>query len=56
MIRKTIETYAFTCGIAVTISLGIAAKNKNEAMEDCVGRADKKLYEAKAAGRNRICW
>ena len=56
MIRKTIETYAFTCGIAVTISLGIAAKNKNETMEDCVGRADKKLYEAKAAGRNRICW
>ncbi len=39
--------------INVTISLGIALYRKGETAEECILRADKSLYAAKAAGRNR---
>jgi diguanylate cyclase len=38
----------------VTASFGVAQLRPNELLQAFLGRADKKLYEAKAAGRNRI--
>jgi diguanylate cyclase (GGDEF)-like protein len=40
--------------VAVTASFGLAAWRGGESACDLVGRADKALYRAKAAGRNRI--
>ena len=39
---------------SVTVSIGIAACNQDETVESLVARADKALYRAKAAGRNRV--
>jgi two-component system, cell cycle response regulator len=42
--------------LQVTISVGCAALSDDDANGDAlVGRADKQLYEAKHAGRNRVC-
>ncbi|WP_421869203.1 diguanylate cyclase [Motiliproteus sp.] len=38
--------------VSVTISIGVA---QNEAKSDCLKAADKALYRAKSAGRNRVC-
>ncbi len=38
----------------VTISLGLAKMNKNESLASLIERADRALYEAKSAGRNRV--
>ena len=38
----------------VTISIGVAAVNKGEAIDAVVEAADKALYRAKNNGRNRI--
>ncbi len=35
-------------------SIGIAARRQGEDLDDLVGRADRALYRAKEAGRNRI--
>ncbi|WP_457674462.1 GGDEF domain-containing protein [Thiolapillus sp.] len=42
-------------GLAVTISLGVAEWQPGMRTEDLVKEADRKLYEAKSAGRNRVC-
>lgn len=39
---------------AVTFSAGIVARVGDEALGECLGRADALLYHAKAEGRNRI--
>jgi diguanylate cyclase len=39
---------------AITVSFGVARLQANESAEDLIRRADAKLYEAKANGRNRI--
>jgi diguanylate cyclase (GGDEF)-like protein len=56
--RKLVEKHAFTFDgekIAVTISAGVSSleKKKDDGAE-LVKRADVKLYEAKAAGRNQV--
>jgi diguanylate cyclase (GGDEF)-like protein len=38
----------------VTISLGLATCADNEQFEALVARADRALYQSKAAGRNRM--
>lgn len=38
----------------ITLSLGVAELNGDEAASELVGRADKALYAAKHAGRNRV--
>lgn len=57
-IRQAVEQHVFTCedvSLHITISIGltgVVAEDKNGV--SLIDRADKALYEAKAAGRNRI--
>lgn len=55
-IRKNIETTVIegrSVHNALTCSFGMTSVRKGEALWDSISRADKALYEAKAAGRNR---
>ncbi len=52
-IRASIEAHPFREGIQVTISGGLAAY-ECETITEFIDRADKKLYESKNSGRNRI--
>jgi diguanylate cyclase (GGDEF)-like protein len=45
---------AFSDGMLVTLSAGIATLTQGESPETLLARADRALYEAKANGRNRI--
>jgi diguanylate cyclase (GGDEF)-like protein len=45
---------AFSAGMQVTISAGVATLKPGEWSDTFLARADKALYEAKAQGRNRI--
>lgn len=40
--------------VLVTFSAGVALLNPNESLEDVVARADKAMYLAKKAGKNRV--
>ncbi|MFK3738794.1 diguanylate cyclase [Massilia sp. TN1-12] len=40
--------------LRITFSAGLATRRGSEALTDTVNRADKVLYQAKAAGRNRV--
>ncbi|HEY4079053.1 MAG TPA: GGDEF domain-containing protein [Burkholderiaceae bacterium] len=42
--------------LRVTVSVGAALMFAGEAFDDAVRRADQALYQAKAAGRNRVCF
>lgn len=41
--------------IGVTISIGVAVRKDAEVFEKVLHNADLALYQAKGAGRNRIC-
>jgi diguanylate cyclase (GGDEF)-like protein len=45
---------AFSPGLKVTMSAGVAALKPNETSDVFLARADSALYAAKAQGRNRI--
>jgi diguanylate cyclase len=45
---------AFSPGMKVTMSAGVATLNPNETSDTFLARADRALYAAKAQGRNRI--
>jgi PleD family two-component response regulator len=45
---------AFSPGMRVTMSAGVATLNTNETSDLFLARADSALYAAKAQGRNRI--
>lgn len=56
-IRSAIASTVFSVDnstLPITISLGVAAYTDGGTAEQLVGRADKALYEAKDAGRNRV--
>lgn len=40
--------------ILITFSAGVAQRAPQESQEDIIGRADKAMYQAKKAGRNRV--
>jgi diguanylate cyclase (GGDEF)-like protein len=57
-LRANIGAVPFAAGLAelhVTVSIGVAWMNStHETPDDLIRRADAALYEAKAAGRNRV--
>ncbi|MEI7013950.1 GGDEF domain-containing protein [Leptospira licerasiae] len=54
-IRARIETETFEeIPWTITVSIGVASRDNDETPEDFLKAADKKLYESKAAGRNRV--
>jgi diguanylate cyclase (GGDEF)-like protein len=60
IIRKTLEKQIFSFSgleIKVTISVGISKSQPNDALsiESLIKEADDALYNAKDAGRNRVC-
>jgi diguanylate cyclase (GGDEF)-like protein/PAS domain S-box-containing protein len=57
-IRRGIEAHdwdALAPGLRVTASFGIAMRSPEESADEVVAAADHQLYEAKRAGRNRVC-
>lgn len=57
MVRLAVEGTDWTQyapGLAVTISIGLAAGTGLEHADDIVAAADRRLYRAKAAGRNQV--
>jgi diguanylate cyclase (GGDEF)-like protein len=57
-IRKTVESHRVTNGsesLKVTISIGVGFEKEGvESVDHLISAADKALYRAKAAGRNRV--
>ncbi len=56
-LKEAIDAYPWsseTPGLTVTLSIGIAARPAGGAIAATIAAADRALYEAKAAGRNRI--
>jgi two-component system, cell cycle response regulator len=41
-------------GLLITASFGVAVKRRSESIRDWIGRADRAVYAAKHAGRNRV--
>lgn len=41
-------------GLQITASFGIAALDAERPVEESIDRADKSMYQAKTAGRNRV--
>lgn len=53
-LRATVEKSVFPNGARVTVSAGLAAHVKGAPLEAAIENADKALYAAKNAGRNRV--
>lgn len=56
-LRSTVEKHVFNSehgAVPVTVSIGVANLTLNETPKTIIERADKALYSAKNAGRNRI--
>ena len=55
-VRQAVEAHDWNRiapGLTLTMSAGVAEFNSSESIEGLIARADKALYAAKAAGRNR---
>lgn len=56
-LRRVVEKHDWASmapGLSVTISVGVVQLSEGEPVEEAVARADRLLYDAKAAGRNRV--
>ena len=56
-LRAAVEAYQWSAlrpGLTVTISIGVSADTDVPSHERMLAAADERLYEAKAAGRNRV--
>ena len=53
-LRKHIDIHRFDGAENVTVSIGIAIRQRNESIGSLIARADKSLYRAKSEGRNRV--
>jgi len=56
-IRRAVEAHgweAITPGRSITLSAGVACAKADDTAQQLISRADAALYEAKAAGRNRV--
>ena len=54
-VQKKIEEFNFTMvDETITASFGIAEYNMENSIEQFISKADKKLYQAKKNGRNRV--
>ena len=57
-LRATIENFDWALrypGLKVTMSFGLATLSGEASYERLLALADKRLYEAKESGRNRVC-
>lgn len=54
--REKIQQQTFS-GLKITISIGVICSyiKRNTDVDDLLKKADEVLYEAKEAGRNRVC-
>lgn len=52
-LREAVAALTLETAGAVTVSLGVALYREGDDLDSLVGRADRALYEAKAAGRDR---
>ena len=53
-VRRAVAAEPFTRAGRITLSLGVAGAQPGESLENLEERADRALYAAKAAGRNRV--
>lgn len=54
-IRKAVVAHVFEGGLRLTVSIGVAVcPDQATSLEDLILKADGALYEAKAAGRDRV--
>jgi len=53
-IRSTLEQYELAEGLRITASFGFAVCQSTDTWDSWLDRADKALYRAKSAGRNRV--
>ena len=55
-VRELLNSKPLAAGVAkVSACFGIAELKPGESVDQCLIRADKAMYRAKAAGRNRVC-
>lgn len=54
-LRASVQSNAFVSDIPLTVSFGVAELQPGEGRQGWLGRADSALFNAKNAGRNRVC-